>query len=130
MPLKAKFQDIFSIMEEINQYFGEEPFRKSRDEFQTELHMNPSCSYKKLFDCQIIGTSVKLTILIRVCFCRNQTNREDYLNKTVIYFSEIGDGVEAHFNEECEFIESDLPNGIRKFRKVCYCQRPQCSTLR
>lgn len=117
-------------MGDINKYFNEEPFRKSRNEFQTEIHNHSGCYYEPLVDWIIIGTNVKIKVLIRICKCGQQTNRERYLNKTIILFSEYGDGVEAHFDDRCEFIEPAAINGVRKFRKVCYCQRPQLSYLR
>ena len=126
--LRATFQDTL-FNNGGYQYLDKEPFRKSRDEFQTELHTKSGCYYKKLFGWRIVGTSVKLTILIRVCDCRRQTNREGYLKNTVINLSEYGDGLEARFDERCRFQEPELHDGIREFRKVCYCPRPQLSML-
>lgn len=125
-------------MGSINDFFDEEPFVQCRIRFQEEIHTKSGCHYEPLFDWCIVGTNIRVKILIRICICGMETDRRTFLERTSILFSEIGDGVECHFNDACTFKEPDLQigipdfrkNEIRKFRKACHCTRAKLSNIR
>ena len=116
-------------MADINYFFDETPFVKSRNEFQSEEHYSSACCYKYLYNWVIRGTYISIKIFIRICVCGRFTNRNSFSNRTTIHFSEVGDGVEAHFNDSCTFQDASSNQG-KSFRKKCYCQRPFATALR
>lgn len=117
-------------MDDINQYFDLEPFQKCRNDFRNETHYNPECHYEQLLNWHIVGTTIGIKVLIRICKCRSQEDRSLFLCRQRIKFSEIKNGIEMHFDEGCHFNEQSAIRGEREFRKVCYCKRPQLSYLR
>ena len=123
-------RNFFTSMGDINQYFDLEPFRKSRNEFRNETHRHSGCHYEQLLNWHIIGTTIRIKVLIRICKCRPQKDKSHFLGRKTIQFLEIKDGVEAHFDDRCHFNEPSAIKGEREFRKVCYCERPHLSYLR
>lgn len=115
-------------MSEINLYFHLEPFRKSREDFKREYHTSKKCRYEYLDGWCISGTLIRVKILIRICDC-NHTDRRKFVKRTSILFSEIGDGVEAHFDDECHFHLPDTEDS-REFRKNCFCGRSFATDIR
>lgn len=133
-------------MTDINKWYYCQPFVKSREEFKYEEHSNPECDYKYLNDWYIEGTQISVKIFIRICKCKKKyTSRDNFINRKTIYFEEIGDGVEVHFDDGCRFHVPDKENKlekvgsqfddvdsnkapkpgkkIREFRKLCRCNR-------
>ena len=117
-------------MGDINIYYVNEAFLKARTEFITEKHRHPDCYYEHRLNWYIVGTNIGIKVLIRVCVCGLQTHRGKFLSRNEIYFAELGDGIEFHFDDRCRFDEPTEINGNRQFRKVCYCHRPQLSYMR
>ena len=118
-------------MGDINTFFDKEPFVKSRNEYKTETHYHPLCYYHELFDWYIDGTNIKVKILIRICYCRPNSDRTVFLQRKSIAFFEIGNGVECHFHTRCQFNEQQSnTDQQRNFRKMCHCRRPEPSALR
>ena len=128
----AAVRNHLTNMGDINTFFDKAPFEKSRIEYKTETHCHPSCYYHELFDWHIVGTNIKVKILIRICYCRLNSDRTVFLQRKSISFFEIGNGVECHFDTRCHFNEqqSNTTDQQRHFRKMCYCRRPQASALR
>ena len=109
-------------MADINAFFYEQPFVKSRQEFLTEEHNNPQCRYEYLYNWVITGTNISIKVFIRICRCGMYTCRDEFLSKNRMNI--VGDGVEAHFNNACNFQVSPAYKGKITFRKNCYCIRP------
>lgn len=117
-------------MADINAFFYKQPFVKSRQEFLTEEHSNPQCCYEYLYNWVITETNISIKVFIRICRCGKYTSRDEFLSRNSISFVEYGDGVEAHFNNACNFHVTPAYKGERTFRKNCYCKRSLATALR
>ena len=115
----------------VNDYYYEDAFVKGR-QVVDEYHYDPSCAYMYLFDRVIDGTSIGIKYLIRLCYCGHYTNKEKFLKRSYIYFSEHGDGVECHFSKRCLYKQPKTYKSgeERHFRKQCFCRPPNSSARR
>ena len=120
-------REYISIMADIN----DEAFQKSQCEFQDETHTQHGCQYQSFYmNKRIRGTNIRIKVLIRICKCGKQTNREAFLDRKNIELWEVGDGVEFHLDNRCKYYEPKGSAGsVREFLKECYC-KPQQAMLR
>lgn len=89
---------------------------------QSEIH-DLLCEYKQLDNWVIAGTKFYIYILVRVCGCKQQSDKSHMLERTRIEFEELGDGVEMHLDRQCRFTLIRSPTEGNKLEKVCSCPK-------
>ena len=121
-------------MDSINQYYYDDAFIRGREEYLKEEHADENCEYIYLFNWHINNTDIRVTVFLRICFCKKYKDRSSFRGRKSIGFHEIGDGVECHFDHpvDCHFNKSQSNKyyNIWKFKKVCFCGRQQQTALR
>lgn len=93
-----------------------------------EVHNKQECCYRKWYGV-ITATREKVILLIRICKCNKYKNKEEMLDRRIIYFNEVIDGVEGHVTEDCDYAYKKLPDETHKHDAICYCSKELLQTV-